>query len=185
MRFEGGGKSSVTGAFTRKKWLDQGVFQGDDECYLFQLTPKFRVFSAQRFRRQFPNEADEQAQNYAYLHYFDHYDKNDEELKLLNEIAPSGLGFGGRLVDKLGGGAQRTFRLWVDYQDMQGSSYVNNHNDATFRQGALIDPVLLGDENDDNLAPATKKYKLSYMEVWGIGKENELLSTQLMVEKAK
>ncbi len=54
--------------------------------------------------------------------------------------------------------------------------------------GSLIDPILIGEENYPNVnspEDKEKKYKMSYMEVWGIGKENEILSTQLMVEKAK
>lgn len=39
-------------------------------------------------------------------------------------------------------------------------------------EGSIVDPDLTD-------------VKLSYMEVWAIGKETEALSTQLLVEKAK
>lgn len=43
------------------------------------------------------------------------------DAKQLNDIAPSGLGFGG---------AANKFRLWIDYLDMQGRSYVNPEDEA-------------------------------------------------------
>jgi hypothetical protein len=44
------------------------------------------------------------------MHFFDHYEKDDKEVKFLNDVAPSGLGFGGTMG--------KNFRLWIDYQDM-------------------------------------------------------------------
>ena len=57
-----------------------------------------------------------------------------------------------------------------------------NCEDETFRLGSLIDPILIGEEKptkEDQPAEAKKNenYKLGYMEVWGIGKENDILST--------
>lgn len=129
-----------------------------------QLTPKFKIFAAQRFRRQFANESDLDTQNYCYLHYFDeNIGDGEQDKERLNEVAPSGIGFGGILG--------KEFRLWIDYKDMQNKSYVREQ-DETYRNGSLIDPVM-------------RKYQLTYLEVWGIGKDNEVLSTQLLVEKAK
>lgn len=129
---DGNYKSSIVGAFNKKKWLDLGTYQGNEECHLFQLTPKFKIFAAQRFKRMFANDSHMNTQNYCYLHYFDE-DIGEQDKKLLNEVAPSGLGFGGL--------ARKQFRLWIDYKDMQYSSYVTSE-DETYRNGSLIDPVL-------------------------------------------
>jgi len=59
----------------------------------------------------FANESDLNTQNYCYLHYFDEdIGEGEQGKQLLNEVAPSGLGFGGLL--------RKQFRLWIDYQDM-------------------------------------------------------------------
>lgn len=41
-------------------------------------------------------------------------------------MAPSGLGFGGK--------SRKSFRLWIDYQDMQHKSYVSEE-DETYKPG--------------------------------------------------
>lgn len=52
------------------------------------------------------------------MHYFDeNIGDGEEDKERLNEVAPSGLGFGGIL--------RKDFRLWIDYKDMQNLSYVS------------------------------------------------------------
>lgn len=58
MRFSNDSNESICGAFNKRKWIDSGQYQGSDECYLFQLTPKFKIFSSTRFRRIHPNDSD-------------------------------------------------------------------------------------------------------------------------------
>ncbi|CAK63283.1 unnamed protein product (macronuclear) [Paramecium tetraurelia] len=158
LKFSNDSEESIVGAFQKKKWIDSGLYQGNEESYLFQLNPKYKVFAASRFKRTFPNESDQNTQNYSYLHYFG---EGVGDYKGLNEVAPSGVGFGG---------ANNKFRLWIDAQDMQRKSYVTPE-DETYKKGSLINPVL-------------KEYKLTYAEIWSVGKEVDILSTQLLIEKA-
>jgi hypothetical protein len=62
---------------------------------------------------------------------------------------------------------------------MQNNSYVTAE-DETYKNGNSL-AILIGSLVDPDLV----NLKLAYMEVWGIGKETEVLSTQLLVEKAK
>lgn len=59
------------------------------------------------------------------MHYFD---EKVGDTKALNELAPSGVGFGGQ---------DNKYRLWVDHLDMQKRSYVMTEDD-TYKKGIII-----------------------------------------------
>lgn len=61
------------------------------------------------------------------MHYFNEdLGDGEQDKQLLNEVAPSGLGFGGLLRGK--------FRIWIDYEDMQNKSYTTSE-DETYKNG--------------------------------------------------
>jgi hypothetical protein len=78
-------KDAVIGAFANKPWKDSIHFQGNSECFLFQLEPEFHVRWAAG-----PQD------HFMYLHSGEHASSIEPQLAGL----PRGIGFGGSTSTK-------------------------------------------------------------------------------------
>lgn len=92
------GSIYVCGGFSSTPWQDELNYQGNNECFVFSLIPKFKKFHA------LPS-----LENYTYMN----------GKKIPNSKYKVGLGFGGTNYDG--------FRLWID-EDMEKGSYTSTED---------------------------------------------------------
>lgn len=103
----------VFGGFSSTPWEEELSYQGNGECFVFSLIPKFRKYYSL---------LGEGGQNYLYLN----------GKKMAHSKYKVGLGFGGINYD--------SFRIWID-ENLEKGSYTSPE-DHTFEKGALIDPSI-------------------------------------------
>ncbi len=89
------GSNYLIGGFSRLPWKDTGEYGGDNDCYLFSLTPQFQNMYALTRNTAHPN--------FTYLKSGFGYNQ--------------GIGFGG--------GKNDDFRIWINGQDMNQSYVKN------------------------------------------------------------
>lgn len=103
--------SNIFGTFNSIKWEDnKDGFQGNKDCYLFDMKPNFKNYFPKKWNKKDENHY------YAYLNY-----KNDE--------LPKGIGFGVNFKTDL-------FRIWIDY-DIANGSYILAEDDI-YENGNII-----------------------------------------------
>ncbi|CAD8098236.1 unnamed protein product [Paramecium sonneborni] len=101
----------IFGAYNPNAWTDGLKFQGDSGCYLFSISPSFRIFGTTG-----------NGQNYAYLNT-----KNIDRSKY-----KVGLGFGGN-------SEHTSFRLWID-DEIENRSKVASEDD-TYQPGYIAGEI--------------------------------------------
>jgi len=136
-------QSGVIGAFNFSLWKSDGFYHGNSGCYLFTLTPKFRVF--------LPSDTNSaNSKNYAYLNASSSYNENIgigmwilffisiecfysnwEEKEPLMIFSNSFKGFGGTI--------EHGFRLWIDGRD-PSRCYARAEDDS-YKKGQIVDSI--------------------------------------------